>query len=102
MDLQVISGVIRLTKETGSARIDFSTGSVFGDASTVEMRGAGRDFRFTPHAIISASDLTLSTRDNTFFRINRSANREALEVNWRIDSAGLQLQIDFLVIGEPR
>lgn len=100
-NLQIISGVLRLNNERGRVRVDFNTHRAFGDASLVEIRGPRRDFRGTPHIIVTPSDLTLSTHDNTSYRINRSASREALIVNWRIDSAGLQLQIDFLVIGEP-
>lgn len=111
-NFQIISGVLQLNRESGSAQVDFRTGAVTGDADpdTGEggVRGAtGRTFRFTPHAIVSPSDLSLSTRSNTSYRIFRNVNRERLSISWRIDSprgGGSNtndiLEIDFLAIGE--
>jgi hypothetical protein len=108
-NLQIISGVIRLTGGGGpganrrNARVDFRTGQVTGDATAVgPIRGvSGRNFRDAPHVIVSPSDLSLSTKDNTFYSINRSVTPNQLNIDWRIDSAGRTLELDFLVLGEP-
>ncbi len=104
-NIQIISGVLRLNRDRGRARVDFSTHNVSGDANVDtregRIRGPRRDFRGTPHVIVSPSDLTLSTRRNTFYRITRRPSPGALDIEWRIDDAGLGLEIDFLVIGEP-
>ena len=102
--LQVISGIVVLNKETGSAEVDFNEGIITGDvdADDSDVRGPRRDFRSVPHVLVSPSRLTLSTHDNTAYSITRSVTSEKLMIEWKIDSAGLKLQIDFLVIGEPR
>ena len=111
-NLQIVSGVLRLNKENGSARVNLKTGAVSGDACPDSgeggVRGAtGRSFRSTPHAIISPSDVSLSTKDNTSYRISRHINRDLLSIYWRIDSpvssstsTNNLLEIDFLVVGE--
>ena len=84
--------------------MNFVTGDVTGDATAdpdQPIRGHGRTFRSIPHVIVSPTDLTLSTHDNTSYKIDRVARSDALNVEWNINSAGLRLQIDFLVIGEP-
>ncbi len=104
-NLQIISGVLQLTGESGSALVNLRTGSVVGsafpDPGEAGVRGAtGRPFRVAPHVIVSPSDLSLSTHSNTFYRITRSVTRDSLSIGWSIDSAGRTLEIDFLVIGE--
>lgn len=109
-NLQIISGVIQLKKKEGNARVDFSSGSVFGDANIKDViHGPQRNFRVTPHVIVSPSDLSLSTNGDTFYEINRTAKPDGLEINWNIDAAKVNnqkgepnLEIDFLVIGEAR
>jgi hypothetical protein len=102
--LQVISGVVVLDKKVGHAEVDFDEGIITGDVNvdTSDVRGPRRNFRSAPHVLVSPSRLTLSTRDNTSYSITRSVTSEKLTINWNIDSAGLKLQIDFLVIGESR
>ena len=104
-NLQVISGILEL--ETGSAGVqklcifDFSSRRVDGAGRLLEANGPRNNFRGAPHVIISATDLTLSTESNTFFKISRTARADSLQIEYRIDSAGRGLQVDFLVIGEP-
>jgi hypothetical protein len=77
----------------------------------VELNGEGRDFRSTPHAIISLSNATLSTFDNTFYRVDRTMTPERITITWRINARPSNQppgenvvqrfgEIDFLVIGE--
>jgi hypothetical protein len=112
-NLQVISGRIQPNKAEGSLRIEFSetNGAPFGDATLVELNGAGRDFRSAPHAIISLSNATISTFDNSFYRVDRKPEPERLTITWKINAtpSGQQMggvrqfgEIDFLVIGVPR
>jgi hypothetical protein len=111
--LQIISGVLTLNSDVkiGHAEVDFVTGAVTGNATAdpaQPIRGHGCRFRDIPHVLVSPTDLRLSTHDNTFFMINRSVTPGTLRVNWRIDHTtsgipkAVKLQIDFLVIGEPR
>jgi hypothetical protein len=103
-NLHVISGVLVLNNKKGDARVNFMTGDVTGDATAdpgQPIRGYGHTFRSTPHVIVSPTDLTLSTKDNTSYKIDREVRSDALKVMWNIDSARVRLQIDFLVIGEP-
>jgi hypothetical protein len=101
-NLHVISGQLRLNQPRGHAEVDFSTGGVSGDASRLDILGQGRNFRSRPHVIVSLSETTLSTNDNSFYQINRSVTEGTLIVDWRIDRAGGNLDLDFLVIGTPR
>jgi hypothetical protein len=101
-NLHVISGQLRLNQPQGHAEVDFSTGGVSGAASRLEILGQGRNYRSRPHVIVSLSETTLSTHDNTFYRVNRSVTEEKLIVDWRIDRAGGNLDLDFLVIGVPQ
>jgi hypothetical protein len=108
-NLQVISGRLRPNVREGNLRIDFGTpgGDPNGNASLVELRGEGRDFRSTPHAIISLSDTTLSTFDNSFYKVDRTMTAERITITWKINAAPGAIEgtrrfgeIDFLVIGE--
>jgi hypothetical protein len=108
-NLHVISGQLRLNRfPIGHAEVDFSSGGVSGDASRLDVLGAGRDFRSRPHVLVSPSEGSLSTHDNTFFRLNRSVTEEKLILDWRIDRAtggvpsDIRWDVDFLVIGVPR
>jgi hypothetical protein len=101
-NLQVISGQLRLKEKRGHAEVDFSSGGVSGDASRLDILGQGRNFRSRPHVIVSLSETTLETEDNTFYQVNRSVTEEKRIVDWRIDRAGGNLDLDFLVIGVPQ
>lgn len=106
---QVISGQLRLNRfPIGHAEVDFTTGGVSGDASRLDILGTGRNFRSRPHVLVSPSEGSLSTHDNTFFRINRSATEGRLILDWRIDRATsgvpseIRWDVDFLAIGVPQ
>jgi hypothetical protein len=101
-NLHVISGQLRLNQPQGHAEVDFSTGGVSGPVTRLELLGQGRNYRSRPHVIVSLSETTLETHDNTFYRVNRSVTEEKLIVDWRIDRAGGNLDLDFLVIGVPQ
>jgi hypothetical protein len=106
--LQVISGQLRLNKSEGHAEVDFSSGTVSGDASRLEIHGTGRDFRSRPHVIVSLSETSLSTKDNTFYQIQRSVTEDKLSIDYKVNRTGsgvprdVRVDVDFLVIGVPR
>ena len=99
-NLQIISGVLQLRSRQGEATVDFNRRQVDGQARLLEFRGPRNNFQGIPHAIVSPSDLSLSTRNNTSYRISRSPRFDSLNVSWSIDGAGGRLEIDFMVIGE--
>jgi hypothetical protein len=101
-NLHVISGQLRLNQSEGRAEVDFSTGEVTGAASRLEILGQGRDFRSRPHVIVSLNETTLSTKNNTFYQLDRSVTEQRLQVEWKIDRAGGNPALDFLVIGVPQ
>jgi hypothetical protein len=102
-NLQVISGVLVLNKKGGSADVHFGEGIITGDVDVTNsiFNGPSRNFRHDPQVLVSPTRLTLSTRDNTSYSITRKVDSKKLNVQWKIDMVGLQLQVDYLVIGVP-
>lgn len=98
--MDIISGIIELTEKKGTATFTFSNHVVTGDARLIEVRGPRNNLRGVAHAIISPSALTLSTNDNTRYKIDRSITASFLRFDWDIDRAGTPLRIDFLALSD--
>ena len=108
-NLQVISGRLRPDNREGELQIEFGTdgGAPAGPATLLDLRGEGRPFRSRPHVIISLTDATLSTHNNTFYKINWLGDAGHLTIKWKVNAADADHgdvrrfgEIDFLAIGE--